>query len=333
MATGKRDFVDDGPADANAAPVRLAMRELRDLVRRPGFRIGLPAVLLILAVTGPFGTGEALDPPRRLVYWSLVGTATFATGMLAYATAGFAVARAGASPFLATLAGALAAGPVVTATVWLLNVAFLDGVLGTRSLAPPELGPSLVANTAVALGIGMLFRVFTGGFGGATGPDPGEAPDDASPHAPSPDIPSRTSPALRRLLDGLPPETRGPVRRLAMQDHYVEVHTLRGRGLVLMRMADAAAALEGRGLRVHRSHWVNPTHVIDAEREGDWVLAMDDGARVPVGRTYLTAVREAGLLDRRGGDGHRGPGHRGEMGGETGERTVAPADRPPTSAP
>ena len=59
----------------------------------------------------------------------------------------------------------------------------------------------------------------------------------------------------------LPLAKRGPVVRMSMQDHYVELTTAHGSELVLLRMADAVAEADPAGLRIHRSHWVHPAHV------------------------------------------------------------------------
>ena len=71
-----------------------------------------------------------------------------------------------------------------------------------------------------------------------------------------------------------------------------------GEALILRRFGDAladVAALDG--LRVRRSWWVARDAVQAAEREGERItLLISNGVRVPVSRTYLLAVREAGLL-------------------------------------
>lgn len=76
------------------------------------------------------------------------------------------------------------------------------------------------------------------------------------------------------------------------------MHTNRGEALILMRMGDALRELEGvDGVRVHRSWWVARDAVIGAERDGErTMLRLENGVTVPVSRTYLLAVREAGLL-------------------------------------
>ncbi len=91
-------------------------------------------------------------------------------------------------------------------------------------------------------------------------------------------------------------ENRGRLIRLEAQDHYVLVVTHAGQELVLMRLSDAARELGGQGLRVHRSHWIAPEAVAQTRRkQGRTVLVMADGAEVPVSRSYLKAVAQAGI--------------------------------------
>ena len=53
------------------------------------------------------------------------------------------------------------------------------------------------------------------------------------------------------------------------------------------------------GWRIHRSHWVAEAGISDIKREnGKTIIATSDGADLPVSRTYLPALREAGLLKR-----------------------------------
>lgn len=99
------------------------------------------------------------------------------------------------------------------------------------------------------------------------------------------------------FLRRLPIEFRGSLVRIEAQDHYLNVVTAKGQTLVLMRLGDAIAELEGRGLQVHRSHWIATDAVTKSRREnGRDVLVMADAAEVPVSRSFRGAVQEAGLL-------------------------------------
>ena len=275
------------PAVAGCTGLRFAMRELLGGLH---FWLGLGAVVLVLVVTGPYGTSEIMTVGERAIYWAVIGLATGPAGVVACLLVAHAAARAEVPGWGPAVLGGLAAGPVVTLIVWAVNVAWLDGVLGTRATPLAEIGPFLATNCAVAVAIAVLWQTVEGARSAVDAPWPvrhtEDAPDLAMPEA---------------LMAKLPLEVRGPVRRISMQDHYAQIVTARGTALVLLRMTDAAAMLGEAGLRVHRSHWVRPAHVAGAARSGsDWVLTMDDGARVPVGRSYVPRARAAGLLGNVG---------------------------------
>src|SRR4051794_29307167 len=67
----------------------------------------------------------------------------------------------------------------------------------------------------------------------------------------------------------LPDRLRG-ARLLAVEaeDHYLRFHTDRGSDLLLMRLADAIAELEGLGTQTHRSWWVARDAVVAVEKRG-----------------------------------------------------------------
>jgi len=100
-----------------------------------------------------------------------------------------------------------------------------------------------------------------------------------------------------RFLDRLPPKLRGAaLYAVEAQDHYLRLHTSRGQDLILMRLSDAIAELEGiEGAQTHRSWWVAKAAVEDARRgDGRAVLSLRGGVEAPVSRAYAKALREAG---------------------------------------
>ncbi len=82
---------------------------------------------------------------------------------------------------------------------------------------------------------------------------------------------------------------------LSMQDHYIEVTTAKGTELILMRLSDAIAELEGvAGVQIHRSHWVVKAAMRRTKREGGRLfLELIDGHQLPVSRTYAPSVKAA----------------------------------------
>ncbi|HEX7758391.1 MAG TPA: LytTR family DNA-binding domain-containing protein [Caulobacteraceae bacterium] len=80
------------------------------------------------------------------------------------------------------------------------------------------------------------------------------------------------------------------------QDHYLRLHTSQGQDLILMRLSDAVAELEGiEGAQTHRSWWVAKAAVTQTERaDGRATLTLKDGAQVPVSRGFMKVLRDEG---------------------------------------
>jgi hypothetical protein len=254
---------------------------LQALVFSPRFWGVMLTVAVILGVTGPFGTFAQLPLLPRLAYWLALALVTFAAG---YVTIGlmlrYLLGGIGVRPVRIVLAG-LAAGVPVTAVVELLNhLIFDDPVAATGGLL------TLYVNCSVIAGlVSLLFGLVDRGPEAAGVPAPEER---SGPAAPAPRPP---------LLDRLPPNARGRLLYLSMQDHYVDVHTEAGSALVLMRLADAIRETDGApGLQIHRSHWVARDAVDGTRRkDGKLHLKMRDGALLPVSRSFQDAVKAAGI--------------------------------------
>jgi hypothetical protein len=100
-----------------------------------------------------------------------------------------------------------------------------------------------------------------------------------------------------RFLERLPANLRGAdLWAVQAEDHYVRLHTSKGSALILLRLADAAAELEGlEGARVHRSWWVAKSAVAGtARRGGQTVLKLPNGVEAPVSRTQAADLRREG---------------------------------------
>ncbi|WP_204113387.1 LytTR family transcriptional regulator DNA-binding domain-containing protein [Shimia biformata] len=95
-----------------------------------------------------------------------------------------------------------------------------------------------------------------------------------------------------RLLRRLSAQWEGQIFNLSVEDHLVIVANNHREERLRMRFGDAIDEMDGvLGIRVHRSHWV-AQHAIDRiERsKGRVFVALTNGARVPVSRTYLPAL-------------------------------------------
>ena len=81
---------------------------------------------------------------------------------------------------------------------------------------------------------------------------------------------------------------------LRMDDHYVQVSSIDGSCLILMRFADAVVELGDLGMQVHRSYWVARRHMLAVvRREGRPMVRVTGGDHVPISRPYFPAVRDA----------------------------------------
>jgi len=110
---------------------------------------------------------------------------------------------------------------------------------------------------------------------------------------------THAQPSPPKFLERLPLKLRGAeVWAVEAEDHYLRLHTSKGQDLILLRLADAVAELEGiEGAQVHRSWWVARDAITDAKRgDGRATLTLKDGAEAPVSRTYAGLLRERGWI-------------------------------------
>ena len=115
-------------------------------------------------------------------------------------------------------------------------------------------------------------------------------------HAHPPPAPATAAEPVR-FLERIPRKLRaGRLLALQAEDHYLRVHTEIGSDLILMRLSDAIAELDGvEGAQTHRSWWVAKDAVAGAEKgDGRAVLKLGEGVEAPVSRTYAKSLREAG---------------------------------------
>lgn len=106
---------------------------------------------------------------------------------------------------------------------------------------------------------------------------------------------TQAGPEPPKFLERLPLKLRGAeVWAVEAEDHYLRLHTSLGQDLILMRLADAIAELEGiEGAQVHRSWWIARDAITEARRgDGRATLKLKNGSVVPVSRTYAGQLRE-----------------------------------------
>ncbi|MBU4434282.1 MAG: LytTR family transcriptional regulator DNA-binding domain-containing protein [Alphaproteobacteria bacterium] len=242
------------------------------LTRREALRgFAVSAVAgVFLAMVGAFGMNAA-PLLVRLIYWVglCVAGAVVGTGVSLF------VGRDGRADEKPWLYGALVCIGITlpfTVVVWLVTELVFRGA--ARPEALPYFLPPVFIVTAAMTALNTLIQR--------------KPPETHAALAGAP-------PA--RFLDRLPPRLRGAqLFAVEAQDHYLRLHTSKGEDLILLRLTDAVAELEGiEGAQTHRSWWVAKAAVEDAKRrDGRAVLSLSGGLEAPVSRAYAKALRDAG---------------------------------------
>lgn len=225
---------------------------------------------VFMAIIGAFGTIEA-PLLHRLLYWAptMLGGALFGT-----ATSRFVgrPRRIGDNPWLLWAAVSVAVSIPITVFVWL----YTDLLFNIPSGALLYLFPNVLIVSAVMTAIMMLvYR-------------PGVVTHASAETSSRPPI---------RFMERLPPKLKGAaIYAISAEDHYLRLHTSKGSDLILMRLSDAIAELEGvEGAQTHRSWWVAKDAVEGNSRDGERiVLRLKGGAEAPVSRPNVRPLREAG---------------------------------------
>ena len=236
---------------------------LKDLIRPLGVAVIAGA---FLALIGALGSADTPLVPR-LAYW--IGLS--ALGAVLGSTVAQLVSR-----FLPGLGATWLRGLVIVAVLtplFTLLVWFAGGRTPSPRVVMAYFGVSLVMTSGMTTLMMLATR------------RPVET-HAAPPEAPPP-----------RFLERLPLKLRGgEIYAVEAEDHYLRLHTSKGQDLILLRLSDAVAELEGiEGAQTHRSWWVAKAAVQDAKRgDGRATLTLISGVEAPVSRAYAKALREAG---------------------------------------
>jgi hypothetical protein len=228
-------------------------------------------VAVIMAVSGGFGTGFLAVVPRA-AYWiglCAVGTAIGIFTARTIMPSGWFDRR----PWVAWGLVWLAISAPMTVIVTLTTALLRHRSIGFAGVV--EILPDVLATTAGMTALAFLVRR----------------------HAPTETHAAAAGGPPAKFLERLPANLEGAdLWAVEAQDHYLRLHTSKGRALILLRLADAVAELEGiEGARTHRSWWVARAAVSEAVRgDGRATLTLVDGGEAPVSRAYAAALRAAG---------------------------------------
>jgi len=236
---------------------------------RPGLlSMGVAA---FIGAVGAFGTENVPILWRTLTFMALGLGTSLEVGLCLWVTQQFPalVAR----PLMRRVAVGAAMAPLSGLWIWsAVGFAFLGGPK-LRDL-PAYLGYALIMAAAMTVLSWAIFR--------------SRASTAATPSPPPP-----------KFMERLPFRLRdAELYAVEAEDHYLRVRTSKGSDLILMRLSDALAELQGLdGAQTHRSWWVARAGVADVRRsDGRAVLALKDGAEAPVSRTQAKVLREMGWI-------------------------------------
>lgn len=262
---------------------------MRELAKKHSWVTRIIHVVLaavVLALSGPFGTYTEFDLFERLLFWM---SSLAAAGIFIHSIVYLALAVASESVRMAVMAvlvgTALASVPAAAAIMEIFS--YISG-----SQIGSENYPRIWSNV-VLIGILVALIQFWPQVVNAGKAETEDAVEPARVSAPSiPELePAKklNVPLLARLPNCVEP---GKIVSFSMQDHYVELMTIKGPHLLLMRFSDAISLLgDLQGIRIHRSHWVATQHLEGIEKQGRRMMAiLSDGRRLPVSATYVAHV-------------------------------------------
>lgn len=242
------------------------------------------SLTVVVTLAGPYGSNAYLTFPQRLLYWGCVVGVSILVGVSVRA---FTRSVLGVT----TLIGSTLLIAIIITAIMLIPIhVSARKVFGEDNEAIPALPELAALIMSVSLAVGVFRAARTYAYGAdQTGALPVASPPEMM-------VEDVVQPRLiARLQDG----ATGDLVSISGRDHYVDVVTTSGQSRVLLRFSDAIAEAEPiEGFRIHRSHWVALSAIVRVEREGGklWV-ALVDGARLPVSRTYRDELEMRGLLE------------------------------------
>jgi DNA-binding LytR/AlgR family response regulator len=255
----------------SASPQSARPRPLLDRSFVRGLTIAVAGGVL-LALAGAFGTLHAPLGPR-LVYWVTMMLVGGVWGNLCARGVERLIALDERPWLTVALLTAVISGPL-SVIVWAATGLFFSGRLPALHQLPGMVFPVAIITATIC-----AVSVFV------------EKARPVQTHL------ALAGAAPARFLDRLPFKLKGAtILAVEAEDHYLRLHTDRGSDLILMRLTDALAELEGlEGAQTHRSWWVARDAVRGVARgDGRAVLTLEGGLQAPVSRRYARALRAAG---------------------------------------
>ncbi|RBP16157.1 LytTR family transcriptional regulator [Roseiarcus fermentans] len=256
-----------------------------------GIAIGVAALFVVLS---PVGT-DRLSTPVRLGYWLgiMLGGSAIGVALARWLYRAPAIER---HPVL----GALVAGVILTPPISILVAAANRFAFGLSLVSAAHWLTLLPAVFGLSCGLSLVNIWASRGRRASMDGAPARQParEDASPPPPPACAPGADE-GEAMFRSRLPYIVRtADLWALEAEDHYLRVHSSAGRTLILMRLSDAMAALARLdGAQTHRSWWVARSAATPIEtNQGRAVLALPDGTRAPVSRSFYRDLKARGWL-------------------------------------
>ncbi|MDB5525336.1 MAG: DNA-binding protein [Rhizobium sp.] len=259
------------------------LRQLQGFAGSRNLWLTFAAVVLLFAFTGPFGTMEQLRFLPRLGYWFILHAAAWSVALI-FSVLGDVLLK----DHLASMLWRMMIGSIFAA----IPIGVITQSIQFASFGRIPDPASLATEIILTVPLCMIFCVITfmtmsaERFPALPALETADAPTTAA-------VPVVSPTAAAPLLQRLKPENRGPLLRLAVEDHYTLVTTTKATELILLRFSDAVRETGSTaGLQVHRSHWVADDFVAGLDRaNGKLTLLLTDGSGIPVSRTHAAEVR------------------------------------------
>lgn len=289
----------------------------RPTARELAFLYLIPPVLMALPL-GMYRAGIGLPVPLSLILWTSVCLISWWLSE-AFSHLASRVLRPWQPPLWLVLTlgyllnlwiSSLYNVPIVAALIEFGRVPLTPDLAAyfeiERSLVDPHYLLMLLragaAGLVVWLTVNLLFQRLTGTdrftLTAASAPAAIAAPARAQPVTPAapaaatqPSVPPRFFGRLDKL-QGLAPTD---LLAVEAEDHYIRVHSRRGKELIYYRFRDALEDLhEWDGIRAHRSVWIRRDSIRKVEESGraTWVV-LESGDRLPVSFAHRALVHAA----------------------------------------
>ncbi len=274
MNSDNRDYANNPKYFANRHVMQSTLRELHNMVTSYKFWIGFFAVIILLAVTGPFGTQNLMVFSQRLFYWAVISCVTFFIGSAISLVVGFKVSQSPIPDWSSWIISGAIAGPLIGVFTWLINIYLYNLNIANEF----SFHIFLAYTTAIASMVSLLSNLI-------------------SPIHDTNKTMLKDKKQQAAFFSRLPQHLGKELISLEAHDHYVQVTTKNGKELVLMRLVDAEKELATHaGLRVHRSWWVAKSAIKNTRRaNGKVTLILKNGQTIPVSRSYTQALRKLGI--------------------------------------